>query len=302
MQEIGPRVLALVRVFGSATRVARIRPSAGGASRCNARVLTRACRRDYRSEAGNESTQAGIRAPAYPVGALLPCPSHRGLSPKQAMNSPVVASVGFGRVSCQHHSRVLRLRSTDGVRSEAPVVWFEVVSKDGERVNASFSDLFGWETTKVAPGSHDGVMDANPHGIGRSQQGPGHVTFFVEVDDLENTSRGRGLGGKEDLVGARVRWRRSILLRRRKEREGEDRPPAQARCRDGPQLRDPRRPRLASTDEISFLMNNATPRVAGGWEAAFLNDRYADVTNPSLPRAAGRPLRSACISSAPSNE
>ncbi|MCU1273120.1 MAG: hypothetical protein JWO48_551, partial [Bryobacterales bacterium] len=33
----------------------------------------------------------------------------------------------------------------------------------------------------------------------------------------------------------------SVLLRRRKEREGEDRPPAQARLRDGQRLRDPRR-------------------------------------------------------------
>src|SRR5207237_1163120 len=33
-------------------------------------------------------------------------------------------------------------------------------------------------------------------------------------------------------VGARVRWRRSVLLRRRKQREGESRPPAQASLRD----------------------------------------------------------------------
>ena len=43
-------------------------------------------------------------------------------------------------------------------------------------------------------------------------------------------------------VGARVRWRRSVLLRRRKQREGENRPPAQARLRGGKRLRDSRRP------------------------------------------------------------
>ena len=42
-------------------------------------------------------------------------------------------------------------------------------------------------------------------------------------------------------VGARVRWRRSVLLRRRREREGEDRPPAQARLRARQRLREPRR-------------------------------------------------------------
>jgi predicted enzyme related to lactoylglutathione lyase len=77
----------------------------------------------------------------------------------------------------------------------------EVVGKDGERLNCFFSDLFGWETAEVAPGSHYGVMDASPHGIGGgigpSQQGPGHVTFFVEVENLEATLRDvERLGGK----------------------------------------------------------------------------------------------------------
>jgi uncharacterized protein len=82
-----------------------------------------------------------------------------------------------------------------------PVVWFEVVGKDGKRLGSFFSDLFGWETAEVAPGSHYGVMDASPHGIGGgigpSQKGPGHVTFFVEVDDLEAALRNvERLGGK----------------------------------------------------------------------------------------------------------
>ena len=57
------------------------------------------------------------------------------------------------------------------------------------------------ETADVAPGSHYGVMDASPHGIGGgigpSQKGAGHVTFFVEVDDLEATLQDvERLGGK----------------------------------------------------------------------------------------------------------
>ena len=82
-----------------------------------------------------------------------------------------------------------------------PVAWVEVVGKDGERLRSFFSDLFGWQTAEVAPGSHYGVMDASPHGIGGgigpAQKGPGHVTFFVEVDDLESTLQDvERLGGK----------------------------------------------------------------------------------------------------------
>ena len=82
-----------------------------------------------------------------------------------------------------------------------PVVWFEVVGEDGERLGSFFSDLFGWEMAEVAPGSHYGVMDASAHGIGGgigpSQKGPEHVTFFVEVDDLEAALRNvERLGGK----------------------------------------------------------------------------------------------------------
>jgi hypothetical protein len=42
-------------------------------------------------------------------------------------------------------------------------------------------------------------------------------------------------------VGARVGRRRSVLLRWRKEREGESRPPAQAKLRDGQRLPEPHR-------------------------------------------------------------
>src|SRR5207249_8566644 len=60
------------------------------------------------------------------------------------------------------------------------------------------------------------------------------------------SSNGRGPGEARDAawsrrVGARVRWRRSVFLRRRKEWEGESRPPAQARLRGRQRLRDPHR-------------------------------------------------------------
>ena len=54
-------------------------------------------------------------------------------------------------------------------------------------------------------------------------------------------------------VGARVRWRRSVLLRRRREREGEGRPPAEARVEAGSRT-------LA---RASDLIERVFPRVYG---------------------------------------
>ena len=47
-----------------------------------------------------------------------------------------------------------------------PVAWFEIVGKDGERLQLFYSRLFGWQTAEVALGSHYGVMEAAPQGIG----------------------------------------------------------------------------------------------------------------------------------------
>ena len=81
-----------------------------------------------------------------------------------------------------------------------PVAWFEIVGKDGELLRTFHSRLFGWQTAEVAPGSNYGVMDAAPQGIGGgigpSQRGTGHVTVFIEVDDIEATLRSvEKLGG-----------------------------------------------------------------------------------------------------------
>src|SRR6266851_882489 len=75
-----------------------------------------------------------------------------------------------------------------------------------------------------------------------------HGTWEGDESDLQasRSSNGRGPGEARDAArsgrfGARVRWRRSVLLRRRKEREGADRPTAQTRVLDGQRLRVARR-------------------------------------------------------------
>jgi uncharacterized protein len=83
-----------------------------------------------------------------------------------------------------------------------PVVWFEVVGKDGTQLRRFYSDLFGWKIEGATGDMDYGLVAAANGGIGggvgTSQDGSsGHVTFFVEVDDpaayLKKVER---LGGK----------------------------------------------------------------------------------------------------------
>ena len=70
-----------------------------------------------------------------------------------------------------------------------------------------------------------------------------HGTWEGDESDLRRIDPrdGRGPGaardaGRRGRVGARVRWRRSVLLRRRQQRQGQSGPPAQARRRGRPRL------------------------------------------------------------------
>ena len=66
------------------------------------------------------------------------------------------------------------------------VAWAEVVGKDGEKLKSFYSELFGWQVQQAPGGmpywmhSPEGTVGA---GIGQSQDGKGHVTFYVGVDD-----------------------------------------------------------------------------------------------------------------------
>jgi uncharacterized protein len=81
-----------------------------------------------------------------------------------------------------------------------PVVWFEVVGKDGAALQKFYSELFGWELQD--PGGYNYGMMMNPErgiggGVGQAQEGDGHVTFFVETDDPQAyLDKAEQLGGK----------------------------------------------------------------------------------------------------------
>jgi len=90
-----------------------------------------------------------------------------------------------------------------------PVVHFEVIGKDGEKLRSYFSELFGWEIDADNPMKYgtiqrDGNTNADGAGIGGGIAGgpdgyDGHVTFYIEVPDVE-----AALAKADELGGTRV--------------------------------------------------------------------------------------------------
>ena len=81
------------------------------------------------------------------------------------------------------------------------VVHFEVIGKDGKKLQAFYSGLFGWKIDANNPMSY-GMVDANEAGMGGGiaagqDGGAGHVTIYVEVPDLAaHLKKAESLGGK----------------------------------------------------------------------------------------------------------
>ncbi len=90
-----------------------------------------------------------------------------------------------------------------------PVVHFEIVAQDPETLRAYYTNLFGWEFDSNNPMNYGIVpRDANVNadgvgiggGVGPAPEGyPGHVTFYVEVPDVE-----AALAKAESLGGSRM--------------------------------------------------------------------------------------------------
>jgi uncharacterized protein len=89
-----------------------------------------------------------------------------------------------------------------------PVVHFEILGQDGEKLGSFYSDLFGWEIDANNPMNYGMVSrDGNTTeggigiggGVGAAPEGPGHVTIYVAVDDVE-----AGLAKAESLGGTRL--------------------------------------------------------------------------------------------------
>ena len=86
---------------------------------------------------------------------------------------------------------------------------FEVIGKDGERLQGYYSDLFGWQIDADNPMKYGSIQrDGNTNsdgvgiggGVGVGPEGyDGHVTFYVEVPDVE-----AALAKAEELGGSRA--------------------------------------------------------------------------------------------------
>jgi predicted enzyme related to lactoylglutathione lyase len=94
-------------------------------------------------------------------------------------------------------------------RMGQPVVHFEIVGQDADRIQSYYSDLFGWEINADNPMKYglvarEGNTNADGVGIGGGVGGgpegyAGHVTFYVEVPDVEAS-----LAKAEELGGTRM--------------------------------------------------------------------------------------------------
>jgi predicted enzyme related to lactoylglutathione lyase len=90
-----------------------------------------------------------------------------------------------------------------------PVVHFEVIGKDGDKLKSYYSELFGWEIDSGNEMNYglvqrDGNTNADGAGIGGGIAGgpegyDGHLTFYVEVPDAE-----AALAKAESLGGSRI--------------------------------------------------------------------------------------------------
>lgn len=89
-----------------------------------------------------------------------------------------------------------------------PVVHFEVIGKDGGKLQSYYSDLFGWKIDASNPMGYGIVKgEDNPASMGSIGGGiaggpdgyEGHVTFYVGVPDIEEA-----LAKAESLGGTRV--------------------------------------------------------------------------------------------------
>jgi uncharacterized protein len=86
-----------------------------------------------------------------------------------------------------------------------PVVHFEVIGKDGDKLRSYYSELFDWDFGDVVGPTNYALVQLDGHaegagipgGIGTAPEGyDGHVTFYVEVPDVEAAlSKAESLGG-----------------------------------------------------------------------------------------------------------
>jgi predicted enzyme related to lactoylglutathione lyase len=97
-----------------------------------------------------------------------------------------------------------------------PVIWFEVIGKDGKALSSFYGDLFGWKLEAV-PNDYfmfttDGDMASG--GVGSDPSGgDGHVTWYVQTDDLQaSLDKAESLGGRTVMPPTEIMETTNIAL------------------------------------------------------------------------------------------
>ena len=101
-----------------------------------------------------------------------------------------------------------------------PVVHFEIIGKDPEKLRGYFGELFGWEYDTSSPVAAEVSEPANygfvnrpttsdgtgiPGGVGGGAGYDGHPIFYVGVPDVEAAlQKAESLGGKRLMGPARA--------------------------------------------------------------------------------------------------
>src|SRR5947209_19346328 len=86
-----------------------------------------------------------------------------------------------------------------------PVVHWEVTGKNSKRLQKFYADLFDWKVDANNPMEY-GMVDTGGKGINggiaAAQEGPGGVTFYVEVENLEEYLRSAERLGRKTVMRA----------------------------------------------------------------------------------------------------
>ncbi|MEA2509005.1 MAG: uncharacterized protein QOG21_1087 [Actinomycetota bacterium] len=91
-----------------------------------------------------------------------------------------------------------------------PVIHFEIISPQAEKLHSFYSDVFGWKVDTNNPVNY-GIVDNGGEGINGGIGGvmdhdyAGHVTFYISVADPAETLRKiESLGGKTVMEPAEI--------------------------------------------------------------------------------------------------
>lgn len=119
---------------------------------------------------------------------------------------------------CRSHSSEhgrQRPAARKGVLVAYPVVHFEIIGKDPQKLREYFGELFGWQFDTSSPVAEAVSEPANygfvdriatpdgggiPGGVGGGAGYPGHVVFYIGVPDVEAAlAEAERLGGKRQM-------------------------------------------------------------------------------------------------------